>query len=355
MSFPYFKIGKSSAKQSSSTSSKNGSTSSEHSQDKIQPENPPLEAKFPDLNYEYIEGRNFKQGKEGKTELLPCDDEECERLEINHIALKCLFGTTHISPVEEALKKGVWVLELNCGPGCWIKELAKLYPNSHFVGVDDIIYPISNPPINSHFRTVDFSKALEFEDNYFDLVIQRTGVFKFTKEVWENVISESIRVTKPGGYIEIVEPSHSYNDVGPNFSLWMMRLTVSMQTRGLNSKIGTELEQILGDNNQLEIYQSTHRSAPVGWLGRTGDLMLDALLRFCDSVKPRLCEDWSMPIPKYEATVSGLANECQEFKTWTNVYCVSAKKIDPTDATNTTTTTATSEQQSIDQSINDDE
>lgn len=65
-----------------------GSTSSEHSQDKVQQENAPLEAKFPDLNYEYIEGRNFKQAKGGKTELLPCDDEECERLEIVHIALK---------------------------------------------------------------------------------------------------------------------------------------------------------------------------------------------------------------------------------------------------------------------------
>ncbi|KAI9304686.1 hypothetical protein BJ944DRAFT_256200 [Cunninghamella echinulata] len=267
MSFPYFKLGKSSTKQSS-TSSKNGSTGSNGSQDKIQPENIPLEAKFPDINYEYIEGRNFNRAKNGKTNLLPCDDEECERLEIAHLLL-------------------------NCGPGYWIKEIAKLYPNSHFVGIDDIIYPIS-------------------------------------------ITEEAIRITKPGGYIEFLEASHAYNDIGPNFSLWLMRMTVSMQTRGLNSKVGTELEQLLTQSGQMEIHESTHRSAPLGWLGRTGDLTLECFLRLCDSLKPRLCEDWSMPVAKYEATTSGLASECQEFKSWTNVYCVSARKKDPTTSILTT-------------------
>ncbi|CAO3637722.1 unnamed protein product [Cunninghamella echinulata] len=308
MSFPYFKLGKSSTKQSS-TSSKNGSTGSNGSQDKIQPENIPLEAKFPDINYEYIEGHTY------------------------------LERNTYISPIEEALKKGVWVLEISCGPGYWIKEIAKLYPNSHFVGIDDIIYPISNLPVNSHFRSCDFSKSLQFEDNYFDFVIQRNAVLKHTKEDWTRITEEAIRITKPGGYIEFLEASHAYNDIGPNFSLWLMRMTVSMQTRGLNSRVGTELEQLLTQSGQMEIHESTHRSAPLGWLGRTGDLTLECFLRLCDSLKPRLCEDWSMPVAKYEATTSGLASECQEFKSWTNVYCVSARKKD------STTTISTAEEE----------
>lgn len=142
------------------------------------------------------------------------------------------------------------------------------------------------------------------------------------------------------GYL--VESGPEINDIGPNFSLWLMRgkyrrvfshpqltsftVSVSVQTRKLVNRIGEELEDLFINTNMVTISEATHRSAPIGWLGRVGDLMLDCVQRFSDSLKPRLCEDWSMPVDKYDDKFKYALAECQEFKSWTNFYCVVARK-----------------------------
>ncbi|KAI8085127.1 S-adenosyl-L-methionine-dependent methyltransferase [Halteromyces radiatus] len=333
--FSYFKKAKATIKQTATIPSKNngscqsnGSSKSEVEQQ--QHDDELSEPKFPMIGYEYIEGRHYKQqSKNGPAHLLPCDDEEVERLEVIHLLHKYLFGSYFISPVEQQLKQGARVLHICCGPGWWIKEMAKLYPNSQYIGIDDILYAITNPPCNSHFQVTDFTKGLPFEDNTFDFVVQREARFKHTKDNWEKVIQEAIRVTKPGGYLEFVESGSEINDIGPNLSLWLMRVTVSLQTRGMANKIGLELEDRFAKTNAVTIYESTHRSAPIGWLGRVGDLMMDCVQRFSDALKPRLCEDWCMPVAKYDAAFKAVLPECQEFKSWTNFYCVVAQKNHP--------------------------
>lgn len=103
-------------------------------------------------------------------------------------------------------------------------------------------------------------------------------------------------------------------------------VSVSVQTRKMVNRIGEELEDLFINTNMVTITESTHRSAPIGWLGRVGDLMLDCVQRFSDSLKPRLCEDWSMPVDKYDDKFKYALAECQEFKSWTNFYCVVARK-----------------------------
>ncbi|KAI8067730.1 S-adenosyl-L-methionine-dependent methyltransferase [Gongronella butleri] len=285
------------------------------------------EARFPELGQDYIDGRHYKKSP---TALLPCDDEEIERLEIAHMLHKFLFGTTHLSPMTDQLERGIRVLEIACGPAWWSKEMANLYPNSEFIGVDDIMFPIQNPPLNFHAKKIDYTKDLPFPDESFDFVVQHDARFQHTTSTWRKVIEEAIRVTKPGGYIEFLEGGNEMNDIGPNLSLWVMRLTVSMQSRELQSKVGVNLESMFEPHREkVTIMESAHRSAPVGWLGRAGDLMAEVLARLIESVKPRLCEDWTIPPAKYDAWTNELVPEGREFKSWVNVYCISAKKNEP--------------------------
>lgn len=51
-------------------------------------EEPLSEPKFPTKQFEYIEGRNYRQTKKASEQFLPCDDEEIERLQINHLLFK---------------------------------------------------------------------------------------------------------------------------------------------------------------------------------------------------------------------------------------------------------------------------
>ncbi|KAI9263716.1 S-adenosyl-L-methionine-dependent methyltransferase [Sporodiniella umbellata] len=286
---------------------------------------PVAEPKFPIKQFEYIEGRNYRPSR-GPQDLLPCDDEEIERLQINHLLFKSLFIKPYFAPVTELMEKGIRVLSVSAGPGCWALDLARQFPKSHFTATDSVIYPISNPPANCHFRLSDTSTGLAFPDNTFDYVTQFDALFKYSRKDWTLMIQEIARVTKPGGYIELVENGGTMQDVGPNLSIWIMRLTVSLQTRNIDLKIASQLESMIMEQECLEHLESSHRSAPVGWYGKNGDIMLECLKRLLDSIKPKLCEDWSMSAGKYDKMAESITRECVDFKSWCNFHYTIARK-----------------------------
>ncbi|KAI9023091.1 hypothetical protein CLU79DRAFT_701612 [Phycomyces nitens] len=221
-----------------------------------------LEPKFPIGQYDYIDGRNFHRTETKNNYLLPCDDEEVERLQVNHL------------------------LE-NTGPGWWLQDMAKEFPASHFTGTDIMFFP-------------------------------RTD--------WDFVLGELIRVAKPGAYLELAEAAGTINDIGPNSSVWLMRLTVSLQTRNIHPKIAPQISQMVIDTGRATEVVGSHRSIPIGWLGKLGDVALEATERLFDSMKPRLCEDWSMSSAKYDKVTQAAAKEFRDFKSWSNFHYVFFRK-----------------------------
>ncbi|ORY93253.1 S-adenosyl-L-methionine-dependent methyltransferase [Syncephalastrum racemosum] len=240
---------------------------------------------------------------------------------------RSLFGRIYFSPMEETLKRGARVLDVGAGPGLWIRDMAEQYPNSHFTGTDAMIYPISTPPKNCQLRIADAAEGLPFPDNTFDFVLQHDGLMRYTHSEWDMAIKELVRVLKPGGWIELVECSCALQDIGPNLSIWLMRLTVSLQSRNINVKMASQLNRYLEKAGSLENVEFSHRSVPIGWLGKLGDLMLECMERLFDSMKPRLCEDWSMSLSKYDKIVQAASKECREFKSWTNVHYAYGRKL----------------------------
>lgn len=102
------------------------------------------------------------------------------------------------SPVEEALVAGIKVLDVGCGSGSWILEMAKDYPNSTFIGtdVDTDAFPkhVERPP-NCRFIKADTLNGLSFTDGEFGFVHQRSISFYFI--LWstasENIVLIYIR------------------------------------------------------------------------------------------------------------------------------------------------------------------
>jgi SAM-dependent methyltransferase len=204
--------------------------------------------------------------------------------------------------------------------------MAKEYPKSHFTGCDVMIYPINPPPTNCHFRVIDVAQGLPFADDSFDFVTQHDALLRYSQKDWEIVLPELIRVCKPGGYVEVIEPAGVVQDIGPNMSIWMMRLTVSLQTRDINMKIASQLQSMIKKIGGLQNIEASHRSAPIGWYGRNGDIMLECMERLFDAIKPKLCEDWSMSTAKYDKVVRTAASECRDFRSWLNIHYVFGQK-----------------------------
>ncbi|CAO3626258.1 unnamed protein product [Mucor fragilis] len=86
--------------------------------------------------------------------------------------------------------------------------------------------PCEAPKKRTLLHNLDFYQAnvvdakLPFADNHFDFVKQRLVTASFTLADWKRVMAELVRVTKPGGYIELLEIDYNTHNLGPNGRRW---------------------------------------------------------------------------------------------------------------------------------------
>jgi ubiquinone/menaquinone biosynthesis C-methylase UbiE len=84
--------------------------------------------------------------------------------------------------------------------------MAKTYSLTTVTGIDcDQLFPSHVPVPNANFNICNIVNGLPFDDNTFDFVHQRFLGTTFTEKEWTEVIPELVRVTKPGGWIELME------------------------------------------------------------------------------------------------------------------------------------------------------
>jgi ubiquinone/menaquinone biosynthesis C-methylase UbiE len=106
------------------------------------------------------------------------------------------------------------VLDIGSGPGNWLIETAKTYPEIEtLIGID-----ISKPMVEyareqaktqmAHrveFHVMDALLILEFPSDFFDLVNLRFGISFLRTWDWPKMLSEMQRVSRAGGVIRITD------------------------------------------------------------------------------------------------------------------------------------------------------
>jgi len=117
-----------------------------------------------------------------------------------------------------------------------------------------------------------------------------------------------------------VEGETNVQDAGPKMSTWLMRLNVTLQSRKIHSKVGRQLGNYLRSHSSMQNAYASFRSVPIGWLGKLGDIAMEAHARLFESLRPRMCEDWDMEPFKYDLMTKSALCECREFRSWTNYY-----------------------------------
>ncbi|KAI9263061.1 S-adenosyl-L-methionine-dependent methyltransferase [Sporodiniella umbellata] len=148
-----------------------------------------------------LNGRKY-HGETSSVYWLPNDNQEMDRLIGQHFALKALFGGNLPIEADEFLdlEKGAQILDLGCGPGTWIMDMATEFPNSQFTGIDmSDVFPSNIRPANVSFKLANVLDGLPFEDNTFDLVNFSMFILALKKNQWAPVMNEVRRVLKPGG------------------------------------------------------------------------------------------------------------------------------------------------------------
>lgn len=221
--------------------------------------------------------------------ILPRDLEEMNRLDFQHYVLRQAFKGNFVAPIQNPHA----ILDVGAGTGRWAREVATVFPTANVVGLD-----INPPKVDEHaeaggeelrppnyaFVSGNVLEGLPFADGSFDFVHMRLLVLALPHDRWPFVISELIRVTRPGGWIESVEVIEDQQG-GPAVDQIMTWVSAMLQRRGIDiadgSRVGTLLQaQGLGNVSSRRV------EVPIGVHGgRVGKLMAADILNGMQAVR----------------------------------------------------------------------
>jgi len=111
------------------------------------------------------------------------------------------------------------VLDVGCGPGAWLMEVAQTSSAQKLIGIDisqQMIDYANAQAARAHlservsFQVMDALQPLAFPNATFDLVNMRLGSSYLRTWDWPRVLGEFIRVTRSGGTIRLVDTENGH-------------------------------------------------------------------------------------------------------------------------------------------------
>lgn len=218
--------------------------------------------------------------------VLPSDDKEINRLDFQHYMLRYTLRGNYGAPIRQPKS----ILDVGSGTGRWAHEMARLFPDANVVGTDitppnpDLSPQDGTRPDNYAFVKGNILEGLPFADSSFDFTHMRLLLFAIPETRWPDVARELVRVTRPGGWIEMVETGPQQNG-GPAMDQIVQWVTNASMRRGINPLVGPRIGEFLRGAGAVNV--STRNIAlPVGaYGGRVGRLAETDVMGVLSGVK----------------------------------------------------------------------
>ncbi|KAL1917315.1 uncharacterized protein VTP21DRAFT_4971 [Calcarisporiella thermophila] len=300
----------------------NSSASTNYDYDEM----PCNESKFG--NYVWLKGRRFHNSKNARY-ILPNDAEELRRLVFQHYLIKMAFEGIYYPPVKETLMNGGRVLDVGCGPGSWVMEMAQEFPKAEIVGLDLCpTFPDSDEfeHKNVKFILCNVLDGVPFPDAHFDFVHQRMFLFGYTEQQWREVMQELVRITKPGGWIQLLEQGMRSHRMGPENKSFYRKTSHAIRARGMEPLIAENLSEVLAEAGLTNI-MSTFASVPVGsWGGELGTLWQENFIALNKSCRPWMNMVFGLRGREYRQLIQKLVAEFDLYKTYINLYVAAGQR-----------------------------
>lgn len=164
------------------------------------------------------------------------------------------------------------VLDIACGPGGWILDVAYAYPRMQVRGID-----ISNSMIeyaqalakvrtlkNAQFQVMNALQPLNFPDNSFDLVNMRSLFAVVAPTQWPELVQECKRILRPGGLIRWTEGEWGFSNApaAETFNAWgclaLNKVGRSFSPTGQRYGITTVMNPLLKRANFQHVQHQAH-------------------------------------------------------------------------------------------------
>ncbi|CAG8450229.1 13512_t:CDS:2 [Funneliformis mosseae] len=247
-----------------------------------------------------------------------------------HFYYKYIWQGCFSVPLEAKLIEGdVKVLDVGCGAGTWLLDLSTQYMNSKFVGIDIMpIFPVEIKPENLEFIEGDVLNGLPFDDNTFDFVHQETMGLSWTKDNWPFVISEYIRVTKPGGYIQFSDPD--VVTYGPILGKFFESMRDVCKLRNVDGHYIKTLDKVLENYDEITNVCKDTRDAIMcdAFGGKVGNVWYDInhMVFTKDEIAEGLSAFMNITKEEYFELWSKVEQEAKESRSVTLLHRISCQK-----------------------------
>ncbi len=162
------------------------------------------------------EGRRVPMMRPGRQEastflIDPENGAEMVRLSNQHRLLTQYMGGLFPQDIDTAPLKRI--LDLACGPGDWVQDVAFEHQNIDVIGIDSsrslITHALAMAGVqgldNAFFEVMDIRKPLDFDDNSFDFIQARSLASILSLAEWPGLLAECRRLLRPGGILRLVE------------------------------------------------------------------------------------------------------------------------------------------------------
>ena len=181
--------------------------------------------------------------------MLPSDDQEINRLDFQHYMLRYALRGNYAAPVGQPRA----ILDVGAGTGRWALEMAQRFPQAKVIGLDIVSPPGEEKahagregrPGNYTFVQADILSGLPFPDASFDFVHQRLVFLAVPTARFQGVVNELARVTRPGGWVELVEGGGLSQSSGDAVQTWLRWMGAASAQRGIDSRQGSQIGQFL--------------------------------------------------------------------------------------------------------------
>lgn len=131
--------------------------------------------------------------------LLPMDEDELDRHDLQHAKFRLLLGKLHLAPIGESPQE---ILDLGTGTGIWAIDAADQYATANVIGCDiAAVQPGWTPP-NCTFEIEDVEHDWLWRKDHFDFIHGRE--FLLAIRDWPKLIKQAFEHLKPRtGYLEL--------------------------------------------------------------------------------------------------------------------------------------------------------
>jgi ubiquinone/menaquinone biosynthesis C-methylase UbiE len=168
------------------------------------------------------------------------------------------------------------VLDVACGPGGWVLDVAQQYPGIQATGIDINRMMVefgqaqadSLGLANAHFRAMDATGPFKFPDASFDLVNARLLFGFMVPASWPRLVAECLRLLRPGGVVRLTEceaaitNSPAFERLADALGQALRRAGQSFSPDGRTIGITPMLSRFL---REAGCQQLTHASYAIDW------------------------------------------------------------------------------------------